>query len=188
MVDDRHAERREPPRERLADASHADHADRAVAQRRLGERIVLLQPFAGAQIALGLRKLAHGAEQQPERRIGHLLGEHVGRVGGDDAVLARPLGVDMVVADAKTRHDLEAREARHQRPVDRDVARRHREAAHLVGNARQEGVAILGLVELVQMEVRREPVDDDRFRRPDQQYVGPLARHSVFSLSPRLCG
>ena len=64
----------------------------------------LLQPFAGAQIALGLRKFAHRAEQQAERGVGDLLVEHVRRVGDDDAVRARPFGVDVVVADAEARN------------------------------------------------------------------------------------
>ena len=101
VIDHRHLHGVEPARDRLADGAHADHADGAVAQRRLGERIGALDPFAGAQIALGLREFAHRAQDQPERGVGDLLVEHLRRVGDGDAVLGRPFDVDVVVADAR---------------------------------------------------------------------------------------
>ena len=59
VIDDRQAEGFEPPRDRHADAAHADHADGAVAQRRPASRdSCARRPFAGAQIALGLRQFA----------------------------------------------------------------------------------------------------------------------------------
>src|SRR5947199_152229 len=67
--------------------------------------IAVLRPVSGAQIALGLRKMANGGEREAERRIGDLFVENVGRVGDDDAVLAGPFGVDVVIADAEARHD-----------------------------------------------------------------------------------
>ena len=63
MIDHWDAKRFEPPRDRGADATHADQADSAVAQRRPAQRIVALKPFAGTQMALGLRQLAHRAQQ-----------------------------------------------------------------------------------------------------------------------------
>ena len=107
VVGDRRAERFEPPGDRHANASHADQADGAVAQRRPAQRIVALPPFAGAQIALGLRQLAHRAKQEAERGVGDLLGKHVGRMGDDDAAFAGRDGVDMVIADAETCNDVE---------------------------------------------------------------------------------
>ena len=51
---------------------------RAVAQGGRGEAIVaLLGPAAVAQPLLGLVELAHRAKQDPERGVGHLLGQHV---------------------------------------------------------------------------------------------------------------
>jgi hypothetical protein len=183
VVDDGHPEGLQPARDRLADPPHANDPDGAVAQRRLGERIALRGPFAGPQIALGLRKLPHGAQQESERGVGHFLVEDVGRVGGHDAMLGRPFDVDMIVADAEARHDLQAGKARHQGAVDRDIAERHRKAAHLAGELRQESVAVLCVRQLVQVECRREPVGDHRLRRAEQQYVGLLARHSRISLA-----
>ena len=98
-------------------------------KRRRAQRILPLQPFAGAQKAFGLRKLAHGAQQQAERGVGDLLVEHVRRVGDDDAVLGRLLDVDVVVADAEARNELELRKPRHQ------------VAHHLVGRAGHRGAA-----------------------------------------------
>ena len=62
----------------------------------------LAQPF------LGLVELAHRAEQQAERRVRHLLGQHVRRVGDDDAAPGRRGNIDGVVADAEIADDLEA--------------------------------------------------------------------------------
>ena len=72
----------------------------------LGERILLLEPFAGAQKTLGLGKFAHRAEQQPERGVGDLFGQHVGRIGDHD-VRAGPFDVHVVVADAEAENELE---------------------------------------------------------------------------------
>ena len=61
VIDDRHAEGSEPPRDCAADAAHADHADGTPLQRRLGQRIMSARPLAGAQIAFGLGKFAQRA-------------------------------------------------------------------------------------------------------------------------------
>src|SRR3974390_735181 len=61
VIDDRHGEGLQPARNRPTDAAHANYADGAVSQRGLGERVLLLEPLAGGQIALGLRKFAPGA-------------------------------------------------------------------------------------------------------------------------------
>ena len=87
VVGDRQAKRFEPAGNRHANAAHTEQADAAVAQRRLAQRIVAFRPFAGAQIPLGLRQLAHGAKQEAERGVGDLLGKHVGGMGDDDAAL-----------------------------------------------------------------------------------------------------
>ena len=102
MIDDRHVHAVEPARDRLADAAHPDQAHGAVAQRRLAERIAALAPLAGAQETLGLGELARRAQEEADRRIGDLLGEHVGRIGDHDAMLAGPGRIDMVVADPES--------------------------------------------------------------------------------------
>ena len=82
----------------------------------VGERIgALLRPAPGAQIALGRGELAHGHQQQAQRGIGDFLGEDVRRVGDDHAMLAGPVGVDGVIADAEIGDDLELGQAAHQR-------------------------------------------------------------------------
>src|SRR5438552_3586586 len=104
MVDDRHLHRVEAARDRLADAPHSDQTDGAIAERRPGEGIVLLRPLSRAQVALGLGEFAYRAQEEPERGIGDLLGEHIWRVGDGDAVPARPGGIDVIVADTERRN------------------------------------------------------------------------------------
>ena len=82
---------------------------------------------ARAQIALGLRKRRTASSVSADRGVGGLGVEHAGRVGDDDPVLARPGGVDMVVADAEAGDDLQLRQLRHQVAVDlRGRGRRRR--------------------------------------------------------------
>ncbi len=102
VVGDRHAERFQPAGDRYANAPHAEQADAAVAQRRPAQRIVAFRPFAGAQIPLGLRQLAHRAKEEAERGVGDLLGKHVGSMGDDDAAFAGRDGVDVVIAHPET--------------------------------------------------------------------------------------
>ena len=78
----------------------------------------LLEPFACAQVAVGLRQLANRREQQPDREIGDLLGQDVGRVRHDDAAPAGLGCVDGVVADAEIGDDLELRQPVHEGAVD----------------------------------------------------------------------
>src|SRR5947208_11192326 len=52
-----------------------------------------------------LGEFARRAQEEADRRIGHLLGEHVGRVGDHDTVGAGPGRIDMVVADPEGRND-----------------------------------------------------------------------------------
>ena len=126
-----------PARDRLADPAHADDADLAVAQRADAERILLRRPEAGAEIAVGLDEFAQRGDQEPHRDVGDLLGQHIGRIGDHDVVLARVFGVDMVVADAERRHDLELGKHRdsvlgvaaHRVIGDRHAARARRDIA-----------------------------------------------------------
>jgi hypothetical protein len=65
--------------------------------------------------AFGLRKFPHRAQQQCNRCVGDFLGQYFGRVGHDDAARRRRFGIDMVVADAEARNDLQLRKAFHER-------------------------------------------------------------------------
>src|ERR1043166_580753 len=66
--------------DRLTDGAHSDHANGPVPQRRAGKMIGALHPLARPQIALGLRKFAHRAQEQTERGVGDLLGQDLGRI------------------------------------------------------------------------------------------------------------
>jgi hypothetical protein len=110
-------------------------------------------------------------------RISDLLVEHVRRIGDDDAVLASPFGVDVVVADTEARHDLELREARHDRSVDRAVTRDRRDRTHLGADRIDEGVRVGSREGPVQgMASLLQRILDDRFRS-EHHHVGFVAGH-----------
>ena len=69
--------------------------------------VAVAHPTAVAQPGLGSRQFAHGIDQQPDRGIGDLLGQHVGRVGDHDAALRRVADIDRIIADAEIGDDLE---------------------------------------------------------------------------------
>jgi hypothetical protein len=146
-------------------------------KRRRELVVAVLAPVAGAQIALGLRQMPHGGEQEPEGGVGDFLVEHIRRVGDDDAVSARPFGVDVVVADAEARDDLELGKARHQRAVHRAVARDCGDRPHLGCYRGDEGVLIRRCPGFVQREARfRERLLDNRLRA-EHHHVGFVAGH-----------
>ena len=126
----------------LADAPQAEDADLAAAQRRR-QRIGPLEPLAGAQVAVHLRQLAHGGDQQAQREVGDLAGQHVGRVRDDDAAPGQRGGIDMVVADTEAGDDLEPREQLDEVRVDARVAAEHGHAAHLEAGLAHD-VEVLG--------------------------------------------
>ena len=177
MIDHRHLHGLEPARDRLPDAAEAHHPDGAVAQRRLAERVAFLRPLAGAHIALGLGKFAHGAQQQAERGVGDLFGQHVRRVGDGDAVGTRPGGVHVVVADAEGRDDLEPRKTLHEGAVDPLLGAGDGDTAHARRGLGKKLLPILGLREFYQVEGTGEPFDDHRLGRPDQQDIGLFGGH-----------
>ena len=176
MIDDRHAERLDAPRNGLADPSHAHHADGAVAQR-VGQRIIARRPFAGAQIALRLRQFAHRREQQPERGVGDLFVEDARRVGHGDAVRARPFRIDVVVADAEGRDEFQLREPLHQVGADLVRGQRHRDGAHLVRDGIEERILVLRVLQRVQVHRVCQAAEDDRLLGSHQQDVWLLAGH-----------
>ena len=119
-------------------------------------------------------------KQEPERGVGDLLGQHIGCIGDGDAVLAGPAGIDVVVADAERRDDLELRKARHEGAVDALLGAGDGDGAHARRDLGEELLRILGVGELDQVERAGEPVDDHRLGRPDQQDIGLFSSHRFF--------
>ncbi len=117
--------------------------------------------------------------KQAERGIGDLLVEHVGRVGDDDAVGAGPFGVDMVIADAEARHDLELGQPLHEVGADLFGGVGDGERPHAIGHLGEERVAVLDVVEHVNIEGRREAIDEELLLGPDHDEIGLVARHDV---------
>ena len=177
MIDHGHLHRLEPARDRLADAAHADQPDGAVAQRRLGQRIRLLRPFARAQEAFRLREFAHGAEQEAERGVGDFFGQHLRCVGHGDAVRRRPRYIDVVVADPERRKDFQSRKAPHEFAIDAHGGHRRGNPAHARADLGEKRLAILRLGELVHREAGFQPIDDDGLERPEQQHFGSFSGH-----------
>ena len=121
VIDDRHLHRIEPAGDRHADAAEPDDADGAVAEGRRGQPVVRLGPAAGTEVALGGGQFAHRHQEEAEGGVGDFLGEHIRRVGDDDAALGAGGEVDAVIADAETGDDLEIGQAIDQGAVDVDV-------------------------------------------------------------------
>jgi hypothetical protein len=88
VVDHPHAEAvRAAPRNALADAAHAQDAQRAAVHLGAGKHVVATTsvPLAGAQEMFALGHAPRGGHQQRKAEVGRGLGQHVGRVGGQHA-------------------------------------------------------------------------------------------------------
>jgi hypothetical protein len=85
----------------------------------------------------------------------------------------------MVITDAEARYDLQLGEPRHEFGVDLFRGVGDRDRTHAAGDAGKKGVAVLGLVDRVDIEHRRETLDEDLLFRPDQNEIGLVARHVV---------
>ena len=186
VVDDLHLKGFETTRDGLADPAHADETDSRVAQAGRRQPVALLQPFAGAQEPLGLRQLPHGAQQQPERGVGHLFVEHTRRVGHSDAVLAGPFGFDVVITDTEGRNDFEPRQPRHQGPGDPLGGGADRDRADARRKLRSKGIEILGNRRRVQIKGSGQCIHHQRLLRPKQQHVGLFASHHLRSADQSL--
>ena len=181
MVDHRHQRGIKPARDGLADPAHADDADLAVAQRADAERIVLGLPQPGADIAVGLDELAQGRDQKAHRDVGDLLGQDVGRVGDDDAVLGRIFGIDVVVADAEARHHLNLGQLRQRILVRTHGVVGHRDAADPVADRGRQALEIAARLRLVHDEMIGKAVLEDRPHRPIDQKVDLFGRNRTGS-------
>ena len=81
------------------------------AQGPTGQRIGAFATQRPSRSQVSARgEFANRVDQQPDRRIGDLLGQHVRRVGHHDAARAGMAGIDPIVADAETGNDLELRQ------------------------------------------------------------------------------
>ena len=72
-------------------------------------------PIARAHIAVRLGKAADRRQRQPHGEIRHLIVQHVGRVGHDDAPLGRGRDIDGIITNPEIADDLQIRQTRHQR-------------------------------------------------------------------------
>ena len=116
-VGDGHAEGLGPVGDGLADAAHADDAH-ACAAHLARQRHVALQPVTTAHETVGRRQLARGAQHQAQGQVGHVVVQHIGRVGHHHAAGLGGGHVDTVVAHAHHRDHL-------QRGQLRDEVGRH---------------------------------------------------------------
>jgi hypothetical protein len=133
--------------------------------------------LTGAQILIGLREFADGVQQEAERSVGDFLVEHFRRVGDDDAVLARPLGVDVVVADAEARNLLELRKFLHEGGVELVRGIGDRDGSDLAADRADELVLVLGINEVMQVDLRLEPFDHHGLLAAEQHHIRLFARH-----------
>src|ERR1700682_170216 len=127
-----------------------------------------------------MRKFAHRAQQQAQRGIGDLFGQHVGCIGQDHVVCGGPFDVHVVVADAEARNEFELGKARHQ--IAGDFA--GRVAAGDGADMRMRGdesVGVLRLGDLMHHADRVETLHDDRLERADQHYLGLVGGHTLSS-------
>ena len=109
-VGDGHAERRRLLGHRAADAADADEAELLAAQLH-AEHVIErpAAPLAGAHHALAFAEPPRDREDQAPGEIGARVGQHVGRVGHDNAARAAGGDVDVVVADGDVGDDLQLR-------------------------------------------------------------------------------
>jgi hypothetical protein len=185
VIDDRHAERIESPRDGLADPAHSNHADGTIAQRRLGEGIISLRPFSGAQKAFGLRKFTHRAKQQADRRVGNLFVKDVGRIGDNDAVRTGPFGVDMVVADAEARHLLKFGKLLQKISVDLVRGIGDRDRADFAAMFLDEGVLVLELKPMVEVHLALEAPHHHGLAGANHQHIRLFASHCLLLITPK---
>ena len=108
-----------------ADAAEAHHTECLAVDIDAPEQVPLpTLPLPGPSELVGLHDATGGGHEQGPGEVCRRLGQHVGRVGHDDAVAARSGHVDVVVAHGHVRDDLERGDGRQHFLVDRadDVA------------------------------------------------------------------
>ena len=107
------------PGNRLADAAHAQDAQRGAVHVAAGEHVEApVRPPAFAQETFALGDAARRGHHQREAEVGRGLGEHARRVGDDHAARRAGRHVDVVVADGHRADGLELRAGVQQHGVD----------------------------------------------------------------------
>ncbi len=111
VVADLHLEGLQPLGDFLADAAHAEQANLAAAKRegREGKR-PFANPFAVTQPGFGLIEPAHGVDQKRNRRIGHLVVQHIRRIRHHDAARGGMFGIHAIITHTEIGDDLQLRQ------------------------------------------------------------------------------
>ena len=89
-------------------------------------------------------------------------------MGDDDPMVARPRGIDMIVAHAPARDDFELWTARHQVCLDWTRGPAGRDRAQIWRKASEQRLAVLRLRHHMQIEVLPQPGDDRRLGDAEQ--------------------
>lgn len=97
-----------------ADPSHSQYADRLFLDGTGQWRAALAFPFAGAHPVVVVDQTPADGEHQHDRRIGHIVVQHIRRMGHYNAVLRRARRIDRVIADAEARNHFQVRERCHE--------------------------------------------------------------------------
>ena len=92
--------KRAAPRDRLADAAHAEDAEGRAMHVGAGEHVVAPSaPFAAPQEMFALADAPRRGHHQSEAEVGRGLGQHAGRIADQHAARGAGGDVDVVVAD-----------------------------------------------------------------------------------------
>ena len=138
--------------------------------RLSGERA--LRPLAVAHEAVGLRNAPRDGEQQADREVGHVVVQHLRRVGDRHAALVRRCDVDAVVADAEHRDHFERRQAGHQLARHLGLAVRD-DRADARGGGR-EGIGVVEVRPVVHRVLAMQRIQQEGHQGRDDQHLGPL--------------
>ncbi|ONW10459.1 hypothetical protein A8E90_27050 [Burkholderia cenocepacia] len=118
-----------------------------VADMALGLILMTLRDLgAGERIVRAGAEVAQGHQDQPQRHVGDVVGQHVGGRGHVDAARPGALEIDRIGADAVDRDDLERVEPVHQRGGQAVRAARH-DAANARRHAIEQRVRLLGRIQ-----------------------------------------
>ena len=109
VVEDPHGETGGPACHGLADAAHAEDAERVVVHVLADQQVdPPFRPLAGVHEALALTQPAGRGQQKREGEVGGGVGQDVRRVGDQDAGARGGGNVDVVEADGDVGDDLNA--------------------------------------------------------------------------------
>src|SRR6201987_5326523 len=177
MIDHRNTGAFKPAPDPLADAAHADDSNLAIAERADTQWILRRRPQAGTKIAVRLDEFAQGRDQKSERDIGDLLGQDVGRVGHNNVMFARVIGIDVVISDAERSDDFELREHGHDGAVAANRAVSDSGDTNFCRHRRIQAVEIGARFRSVEHELIGKTVVYDRFVRTVNQKIDLFRRN-----------